>query len=61
MSVFKKMSVKTDAVLNTLSELEKKEEPKKSVKSELKDIKKTNSEPANAKLKSKNEIHLGQR
>ena len=55
------MSVKTDAVLNTLSELEKKEEPKKSVKSELKDIKKTNSEPANAKLKSKNEIHLGQR
>lgn len=61
MSVFTKMSVKTDAVLNTLSELEKKEEPKKSVKSELKDIKKTNSEPANAKLKSKNEIHLGQR
>ena len=61
MSVFTKMSVKTDAVLNTLSELEKKEEPKKSVKSELKDIKKTNSEPANAKLKSKIEIHLGQR
>ena len=61
MSVFTKMSVKTDAVLNTLSELEKNEQPKKSVKSELNDIKKTNSRPTNTKAKSKNEIHLGQR
>ena len=61
MSVFTKMSVKTDVVLNTLSELEKNEQPKKSVKSELNDIKKTNNRTANTKVNSKNEIHLGQR
>lgn len=48
-SAVKKLNV------NTLSELEKNEQPKKSVKSELNDIKKTNSRPTNTKVKSKNE------
>lgn len=61
MSVFTKMSVKTDSVITTLSELEKKSPLKKSVKSELNDIKKTNTKPTNTKVKSKNEIQLGQR
>ena len=61
MSVFTKMSVKTDSVITTLSELEKNSQSKKSVKSELNDIKKTNTKPTNTKVKSKNEIQLGQR
>lgn len=61
MSIFAKMSFRTHVVLDILSQLEKNEQPKKSVKLELNDIKKTNNKPANTKINSKNEKHLGQR
>lgn len=60
MSVFSHMSQKTDDVINTVKKLEDKSNSKKSVKSELQDIK--NKQQHNkSNDKSRKDIELGQR